>query len=138
MTNVNITIGRFQPLTNGHMACVEEAYTKLHIPTVICMIGVDDSKVDEKHPFPSSMLLPIYQEVFKKNKMIADAKTLRERTIQNQIEKVEQLIIDASNNGYLEVVVQSPLTQETLKYFKDLNFKIKEDEFPNVYYLSWN
>lgn len=81
MTNVNITIGRFQPLTNGHMACVEEAYTKLHIPTVICMIGVDDSKVDEKHPFPSSMLLPIYQDVFKKNKMIADVVLVKNANI---------------------------------------------------------
>ena len=70
--------------------------------------------------------------------MIADAKTLRERTIQNQIEKVEQLITDASNSGYLEVVVRFPLTQETLNYFKDLNFKIKEHEIPNVYYLNWN
>lgn len=81
MKEINITIGRFQPLTNGHMTCVEEAYTKLNIPTVICMIGVDESKVDEKHPFPSDMLLPIYQEVFKKSKMVADVVLVKNANI---------------------------------------------------------
>lgn len=72
MTQVNITIGRFQPFTNGHMSCVQYAYDKFGIPTVICMIDTPDNKVDEKHPFPSSMLLPLYKDLFKKNNMIAD------------------------------------------------------------------
>ena len=72
MKEVNITIGRFQPFTKGHLACIESVYNELGLPTVICMIGVDDSKVDEKHPFPSSMLLPMYKDVFEKNKMVAD------------------------------------------------------------------
>lgn len=72
MKQVNITIGRFQPFTNGHMSCVEYAYKKLGIPTIICMIDTPDSKVDEKHPFPSSMLLPLYKNLFKKNNMIED------------------------------------------------------------------
>lgn len=67
---VNIMIGRFQPLTNGHMKCVDEAWNKLKVPTIIAMIGVKDEKVDEKHPFPSSILLPLYNEVFDKNKRI--------------------------------------------------------------------
>lgn len=72
LKEVNITIGRFQPLTNGHMSCIEDAYRKLKIPTVICMIGVDENKVDEKHPFPSTMLLPMYKKLLAKNHMIAD------------------------------------------------------------------
>lgn len=72
MKQVNITIGRFQPLTNGHMKCIEQAYHTTGMPTVICMIGVDESKADKKHPFPTSMLLPIYKKVLEKNKMIAD------------------------------------------------------------------
>ena len=70
MQKVNIVIGRFQPFTNGHLKCVEEAWNKLNVPTIICMINTKDEKVDEKHPFPSSLLLPLYNDVFKKNKMI--------------------------------------------------------------------
>ena len=72
MKQVNIMIGRFQPFTNGHLKCVEEAWKKLHIPTVVCMINTKYEKVDEKHPFPSSLTLPLYQEAFKGDKMIED------------------------------------------------------------------
>lgn len=67
---VNITIGRFQPFTNGHMKCVERAWKELGIPTIVCMINVKDEKVDEKHPFPTSLILPLYNDAFKKEKMI--------------------------------------------------------------------
>lgn len=70
MKNVNITIGRFQPFTNGHMKCVDAAYKELGIPTIVCMINVKDEKVDEKHPFPTSLILPLYNEAFKKEKKI--------------------------------------------------------------------
>lgn len=70
MKRVNIMIGRFQPITNGHMKCVDYAWDKLHVPTIIAMINTKDEKVDEKHPFPSSMLLPIYEKVFEKNPRI--------------------------------------------------------------------
>ena len=69
---VNITIGRFQPFTNGHMACIDQAYAETGYPTVICMIDTPDTKADEKHPFPSSMLLPIYTELFSKNSKVVD------------------------------------------------------------------
>jgi hypothetical protein len=36
------------------------------------MIDTPDNKVDIKHPFPSSMLLPLYKDLFKKNNMIED------------------------------------------------------------------
>ena len=70
MKKVNITIGRFQPFTKGHLKCVEAAYKELGIPTIVCMINVKDEKVDEKHPFPTSLILPLYNEAFKNEKMI--------------------------------------------------------------------
>lgn len=59
--SVNIIVGRFQPFTQGHMKCVIEAWEKHGVPTVICMIDVKDEKVNESRPFPSSLLLPIYE-----------------------------------------------------------------------------
>ena len=67
---VNITIGRFQPFTNGHMKCVDKAWDELGIPTIVCMINVKDDKVDEKHPFPTSLILPLYNDAFKKSEKI--------------------------------------------------------------------
>jgi cytidyltransferase-like protein len=72
MKKVNITIGRFQPFTNGHMACIETAFQEVGVPTIVCMIDTPDNKVDIKHPFPSSMLLPMYKSLFKKNNMVED------------------------------------------------------------------
>ena len=72
MKQVNIMIGRFQPLTNGHLACIESAWRKFRIPTIICLIDVKDEKVDEKHPFPSSLLLPLYKSIFEKDMMVED------------------------------------------------------------------
>jgi FAD synthase len=69
---VNIVLGRFQPFTNGHMACIEQAFDETGYPTVICMIDTPETKVDEKHPFASSILLPIYTELFSKNSKVAD------------------------------------------------------------------
>lgn len=72
MKKINIMIGRFQPFTKGHYKCVETASQQKGIPTVIAMIDTPDNKVDEKHPFPSSLILPLYKELFKKDKNIED------------------------------------------------------------------
>lgn len=72
MKEINIMIGRFQPFTKGHYKCVEEARRVKDVPTVICMIDTPDNKVDEKHPFPSSMLLPMYKDMFQNDKNIED------------------------------------------------------------------
>lgn len=72
MKQVNILIGRFQPMTKGHLRCMEQAFAKFEVPTVICMIDTPDSKVDERHPFPSSLLLPLYKEIFKRSKLVHD------------------------------------------------------------------
>ena len=65
MRIVNVMVGRFQPLTNGHLKCVETAWEKKGVPTVLCMVNTKEEKVDERKPFPSSLLLPIYEELSK-------------------------------------------------------------------------
>lgn len=72
MKRVNIIIGRFQPITKGHMKCVEEAWSKAGAPTVLCMIETSKAKVGPRHPFPSDILLPLYKELFGHNKMVQD------------------------------------------------------------------
>ena len=54
---VNIIIGRFQPITTGHLKCMKEAYER-GLKTVICMI--ETINPDKRHPFPSKMLLDLY------------------------------------------------------------------------------
>lgn len=72
MKRVNICLGRFQPFTAGHFKCIEAAWNLKHLPTVICMIGVNESKVDERHPFPSNLLLNVYNELFAGDNRIID------------------------------------------------------------------
>ena len=72
MTNVNLIIGRFQPFTKGHYKCIEEAMKVKGVPTVIAMIDTPEEKVDEKHPFPSSMLLPLYKNLFEHDSNVLD------------------------------------------------------------------
>lgn len=65
MKKVNIIIGRFQPITMGHIKCAIQAFDQNgEHRTVLCMIDTPEAKVDERHPFPSSMLLPIYKDMF--------------------------------------------------------------------------
>lgn len=59
----NIIIGRFQPLTDGHMKCMEEAWKKLKIGTVICIVDTPENKVDARHPFSTNILIPIYNDL---------------------------------------------------------------------------
>ena len=68
----NIIIGRFQPLTDGHMKCVETAWKQLGIGTVICLVDTPENKVDKRHPFSTSILLPIYNDLKSTYKYILD------------------------------------------------------------------
>lgn len=72
MEQVNIIIGRFQPLTKGHLKCIEQAYKEINKSTVICMIDTIESKADERHPFPSILLLPLYKQLLRSNKLVRD------------------------------------------------------------------
>ena len=72
MKKVNIIIGRFQPFTAGHYICVTTANKKKNLQTVICMVDTPESKVDNRHPFPTSMLLNAYKKFFDSDPLIAD------------------------------------------------------------------
>lgn len=72
MQKVNIIIGRFQPITTGHIKCAEYALKHTGLKTVLCMVETPESKVDERHPFPSSLLLPMYDVLFAKSDVILD------------------------------------------------------------------
>lgn len=61
---VNILVGRFQPFTLGHYKCVKEAYKETGLKTVVVMIDTPESKIDKKHPFSTSFLLPLYNIMF--------------------------------------------------------------------------
>ena len=69
---VNIVVGRFQPLTLGHIACAKEAEQRFDRPTVLCMINTPTTKTDEKHPFPTDVFYPMYWNVCKRYKFIED------------------------------------------------------------------
>lgn len=81
MKKVNIVVGRFQPFTAGHYACITAAKKLRNLPTVICMINTSEEKVDKKHPFPTSMLLDLYSEAFSGDPNIADIITVRSADI---------------------------------------------------------
>lgn len=68
MIDVNIMIGRFQPITRGHLKCFEATT----YPTVVCMIETKEEKLDEKHPFPSTLIEPLYRELLASNKNFKD------------------------------------------------------------------
>lgn len=72
MQKVNIMVGRFQPITRGHEKCIDYVWKNLNIPTVICMVETKKEKLDEKHPFPSTLLLPLYEKLFHGDKRIKD------------------------------------------------------------------
>lgn len=58
-----IIIGRFQPLTKGHLKLILEAKRK-GLEPVLCMIGT--KKTDERKPWDSGFLLDLYTEPMKK------------------------------------------------------------------------
>lgn len=60
---VNIMVGRFQPITNGHLKCINEIRKKTGRPVVLCMINTPPNKLDEKHPFPSDFLIKYYKKL---------------------------------------------------------------------------
>lgn len=64
MTDVNLTIGRFQPFTKGHLQMCKDGYDKNGFPTVVLMIT--NKRPDSRHPF-SNDLVAKELEIVKKN-----------------------------------------------------------------------
>ena len=63
--NINIIVGRFQPLTKGHLKCA-----KYHVRTVLCMI--ETKKTDSKKPFLTSDFIDLYKSLLLDDKDIID------------------------------------------------------------------
>lgn len=72
MKNVNLMLGRFQPLTNGHIKCIEYAWKAHGLPTVIALIRTKEEKLDPKRPFPSYVLKNIYNKLFRGDSRVVD------------------------------------------------------------------
>lgn len=79
MKKVNIIIGRFQPITKGHIKCIEVAYQQLHIPTIIVMI--EPKTQDARHPFVVYELIDMYKRMFKNDPKIIDIITTKNADI---------------------------------------------------------
>lgn len=54
MKDVNMTIGRFQPFTRGHLQMVLDGEKKNGLPAVVLMI--QNKKPDARHPFSDSLV----------------------------------------------------------------------------------
>ena len=50
----NVTVGRFQPFTEGHMKMVEAGYKENELPCVI--LQIPNTKNDAKHPFTDELI----------------------------------------------------------------------------------
>jgi cytidyltransferase-like protein len=70
MEQVNMTIGRFQPFTVGHLRMCEDGFKKNGLPVVILMIS--NKKFDSKHPFTDSLIEKELEIVKKNYKFIQD------------------------------------------------------------------
>ena len=81
MKECNIVIGRFQPLTNGHVKCINETYRKYGLKTILFIIGVGDDKVDTRHPFATSSLIPMYKKTLRHLENIIDIVEVRSADI---------------------------------------------------------
>ncbi len=57
MERVNVIVGRFQPLTLGHIKGAEEVWKKYSLKTVFCIVDTPESKLNDKHPFPSDLII---------------------------------------------------------------------------------
>ena len=70
MKPVNIVLGRFQPFTLGHIACVKQAYSETGLDTVLCIIETPENKVDERHPFATKDIIPMIDPLFGEDNLL--------------------------------------------------------------------
>lgn len=68
--SVNIIVGRFQPLTMGHLKCAEYVWDEYKTPTVLCCI--ETTKTDKKHPFKTDILWSSFNKLKQNREYIED------------------------------------------------------------------
>lgn len=91
MEKCNIFVGRFQPVTVGHIKCIKKAYDEYGLKTVLCIIDVPSNKVNDKHPFVTDTVLPLYREVLSKYDCIIDIIKVKSADIVKISEECEKL-----------------------------------------------
>ena len=69
MKNVNMILGRFQPITLGHLKIVDELYNKNNLPIVFCLVS--NTKFDDKRPFDDNIISEELDIIMKEDKRIA-------------------------------------------------------------------
>lgn len=94
--NVNILVGRFQPLTAGHIKCVEYLSKNVgkNLPTIVCMIetkGIDKKtgKIDPKRPFPTELFIQNYKDIISDSVGIEDIELIKSADIVKIKEQLE-------------------------------------------------
>lgn len=83
-------VGRFQPLTQGHLRGPVEAYGKNGHKTILCMINTPKTKLDDRHPFDSDFLMKEYKKI--NSELIEDIILVKSANIQEiskQLNKYE-------------------------------------------------
>lgn len=92
MKDVNITIGRFQPFTKGHLRMCQDGYDKNGYPTVVMMIT--NKRPDARHPFSDALIKKEIEIVKKSSDAIEEVLMVPNA----DIVKAGQLLKD---NGYV-------------------------------------
>lgn len=84
MENVNILMGRFQPITMGHIKCAETAWNEKGVKTILLI--VETTKEDAKHPFATKMLIPTYKRLSKEFPYMAGLVVVKSADIVKNVE----------------------------------------------------
>ena len=77
-------MGRFQPITLGHIKCAETAWKENGIKTILLM--VETTKEDAKHPFATSMLLSTYKKLDNEFEFMAGVVVVKSADIVKNVE----------------------------------------------------
>lgn len=62
-TPVNIVVGRFQPLTNGHIKCINDTFKNTGLTTILIIVNTDETRISTYNPFPTEMLIDMYMNI---------------------------------------------------------------------------
>lgn len=92
MKECNIFVGRFQPLTMGHIKCMEKAYNECGLKTVLFVIDVPEHKVNETHPFTTDdTFIGLYRRILSQYDFIIDIVKVKSADILKISEECESL-----------------------------------------------
>lgn len=76
-----LMVGRFQPITNGHIKCINYAYKTYGLPTVLLIIETHEDKADIKKPFPTALTMSCLREIFPYMENVLDCSYVKNANI---------------------------------------------------------